>query len=796
MRSWLRTVVALTGVVLAAAPSLGAQARPPAQATPPVQNPAQAAAPAEAGEQGSLSLPFIDVSKQWRYERLGDNHWKLSGDVEIESGDTKFFADEVEIFTDQNKMVARGNVVMSTPTQRIGAESMEFDIKTKLGTFFDATGSARMTELPTRNILGSQEPDILFYGKTIEKIGERKYRVTKGAFTTCVQPRPRWEITSGSVVLNLDRYAFLTNPVLRVKGVPVLYLPAIYYPINKEDRATGFLMPFYTSSSLRGHSVSNAFFWALGRSQDATFMYDWFSKTGMGYGSEYRYLMSGGSGGNFSFYRLNEHETSYTDTEGRETLIPGRQSFQVRAAVSQTLPGRLRATGRVDYFSSLAAQQQYNSNIYQASQVSRSYGGGLSGTYGPYTISGSLDRSEYFWSSTTSQVSGSWPRLTFNRAEKPIGNLPLYTSVSAEWVNSTRQVISKPKDQPEVVTDTGLQRFDVFPTIRFPFTKLQWLPVTAALSWRYTRWSESRLGNVQVEVPVTRTYFDMSVQATGPIFNRIWNSNNGFAEKIKHTVEPWVRFQKITDFDAFDQIVAYDASDYFVPGVTRVTYGLNNRIYARRLDENGVPQTHQVANVVIRQTYYTDLRASGTDFEYASNYYLSNKSNFSPLSLTASVSPRPGFDGSFRAEYDTSTQQWRSLGAASTYALRDIVRTSVGWSRRSYAVYSPGAANSNHYLDAAVMGRTSGGRIGGAYSFNFDIQNRTFLQQRYSGYFNAQCCGVSVEFQTFNTRGFQYVSGYRPPVDQDRRFSVSVTLAGLGTFSNFLGVFGIGQGFR
>jgi hypothetical protein len=31
-------------------------------------------------------------------------------------------------------------------------------------------------------------------------------------------------------------------------------------------------------------------------------------------------------------------------------------------------------------------------------------------------------------------------------------------------------------------------------------------------------------------------------------------------------------------------------------------------------------------------------------------------------------------------------------------------------------------------------------------------------------------------------------------VPQDRRFSVSFTLAGIGTFSNFLGAFGIGQG--
>ena len=44
-----------------------------------------------------------------------------------------------------------------------------------------------------------QEPDVYFYGETIEKVGPKKYRITNGGFTTCVQPTPRWELTSGTV---------------------------------------------------------------------------------------------------------------------------------------------------------------------------------------------------------------------------------------------------------------------------------------------------------------------------------------------------------------------------------------------------------------------------------------------------------------------------------------------------------------------------------------------------------------------------------------------------------------------
>jgi hypothetical protein len=47
-----------------------------------------------------------------------------------------------------------------------------------------------------------------------------------------------------------------------------------------------------------------------------------------------------------------------------------------------------------------------------------------------------------------------------------------------------------------------------------------------------------------------------------------------------------------------------------------------------------------------------------------------------------------------------------------------------------------------------------------------------------------------VEFQNYNYA--QVSSSF--PIPADRRFNFSFTLAGLGTFSNFFGAFGGGQG--
>jgi LPS-assembly protein len=98
-------------------------------------------------------------------------------------------------------------------------------------------------------MFGGLEPDVYFYGERIEKIGEDRYRIHKGGFTTCVQPTPRWDIVSGTATIDLEDYAILRNAVLRVKDVPVFYMPIFYYPIQSDDRATGFLMPSYGNST-------------------------------------------------------------------------------------------------------------------------------------------------------------------------------------------------------------------------------------------------------------------------------------------------------------------------------------------------------------------------------------------------------------------------------------------------------------------------------------------------------------------------------------------------------------------
>ena len=163
-----------------------------------------------------VAAPVNESTKSARRELVGNREWHFIGQVELERGDSKVFADDVRVDTETNKAIATGNVVLQQANNRIAAERAEFDTETKLGTFYQAYGSASITPPRPTASFGiavptaiGQDTDVYFYGETIEKIGPKKYRITNGGFTTCVQPTPRWLLSSKTIVLNIDHYTML-----------------------------------------------------------------------------------------------------------------------------------------------------------------------------------------------------------------------------------------------------------------------------------------------------------------------------------------------------------------------------------------------------------------------------------------------------------------------------------------------------------------------------------------------------------------------------------------------------------
>src|SRR5262249_37200654 len=267
--------------------------------------------------------------------------------------------------------------------------------------------------------------------------------------------------------------------------------------------------------------------------------------------------------------------------------------------------------------------------------------------------------------------------------------------------------------------------------------------------------------------------------------NRIGDTGqSGYGEKFKHSVEPYVTITKTADVPNYLRVPQFDGIDYYVGG-TQYNYGIANRIYAKRRLTPGQPaQAREIIAVNLTQTYYTNQIASLRDRSYQTSATGDTRPNhFSPIALSVSAVPTNEVNATVRAEFDSRYHELRTISASGTFTLRTTLQTQVGWSKRAYIAELNGFNDPrylDHFINSGTTFRTRDNRYGVTYTFNYDVLNSSLLQQRITGFYNAQCCGLAMEYQTYNYGAFSTL----PP---DRRFFLSFTLAGLGNFSPFSG---------
>ncbi|MEO7190575.1 MAG: putative LPS assembly protein LptD [Vicinamibacterales bacterium] len=707
---------------------------------------------------------------------------RLTGSpVTVICDETSVTADVLTYEPDTGKIVATGRVAFQQPSLVIYAQRAELNRWTKLGTFYDATGSARIGDQPAqRDRFGTMEPDVTFHGEEISRVGLTTYRIRGGGFSTCAQATPRWQMTAAGGTIVLDKRVVMKNVVLRVKDVPLLYLPGIYYPINKEDRATGFLLPSYGNSLGLGSSLSNAFFWAISRSQDATFFHDWSSKGGQGIGSEYRYSGTAGSSGRGTFYTGSEPKLQASATSSP-------RYYQIDGNANQALPNNFRLFGRLNYFTNIRAQQR-SQDVADYSRRDRSFNATLSGAVGAFRLLAVAEQADYFYGSSPGQRTGRLPTVNLSLAPRPLGRSKVYVGASSEVGYLVRQLgLGSPDAE-----DRSLWRFDASPTIRAPLSTLPFLTATGSASWHVTHWLESLdpvLG--QVPVALTRQLLDLQAQVVGPVFSRVFQTpENGYADRFKHLIEPGFGIQRTSAFDAFDRVVKNDYLDQQVGGTTNINYRLTNRLLARRhgaAPAPGAPATPGVAreilSVDIGQTYYSQAQAAFADPQYESGGVVpsESKGTFSPIQITTLARPSDVGSARFQMEIDSKYKALRSMNASGTLesAWADLT---MGWRKTQVIKGLPGFDVSSHFLNALTAIRLPRNRIGGEYSLNYDVGQNVLNQQRIVAYYNSQCCGVAFDWQTRKTP----LLG----LPADRQFNISFTLAGIGSFSNPFGSFG------
>ena len=270
-----------------------------------------------------------------------------------------------------------------------------------------------------------------------------------------------------------------------------------------------------------------------------TFFHNYFQKTGMGFGAEYRYREISGTG-NAAFSLLDQKAQLAV---GSSTVATPAQTSYIFCShqVNQRLPLGLHFISSDSYFSSATAQQQYQQNVYDLSQRQSRLSGKLSGGRGRLGYGVLMNLVDTYTGQTSAQRMGNLPMFDFSIAPKGIGKSHVSFGLNGTSGFLIRQDnLDDPTDQPQPAG-----ALDVLPTISTPLSKLSFLRVTTGASWRFTSWSESGTAagsdaTESCQFQSRAQLFTAQVSVVGPSFTRVYRPKpNGYADGFMHRIDPF-----------------------------------------------------------------------------------------------------------------------------------------------------------------------------------------------------------------------------------------------------------------
>ena len=762
----------------------------------------------------------VDATKQTASGPENARVVVYEGNVDVRIGTYRLQADKVTVYEADNRVLAEGSVVFDqADIQRITGSRAEWNYRTKTGYFIDSTGYTNRTQDGTR---------IYFTADRIEKVSLDTIIATNVTVTACDEDVPKWSFHANRARIKTGDRVRIYTAKLKIKKIPIIYMPYASVSIKPRDRASGFLTPTLGGSGSKGFRLSNAYYLTLGRSADFTFRNDIYTARGIGLGGDLRTRANSRSFFNVGFYSVKDRifgpkeDAAHPDQGGSSFYVEGVHYFK----------NGFTAAADVNITSNLAFRQVFSDNIQQAISPEETS-----------QVFVNKDHNEYSFNFLARTQVSSLPDVRIRIRELPsvtidkrptilsfLDKLPVYFSFEGAAEGTSRK--ETVEDQVQFANDVGgnpiitpsiVQRLDVHPRFELPLTFAGW-NVTASASGRVTFYSNSvdpTTRNVLGQ-NVTRSYGEFELDVRPPAFAKDFHHKGSFF--FQHVIEPYITYRRLAGINNFDRIIRFDYIDA-IADTNEIEFGIANRFFTRRSTENvseketrqtGTQskqsistQPYEALTITVRAKYFFDPFFGGALVPGRRNqfYPLNTLSGFvyggvprrfSPVNVDVRYRPRRDLFADFRTDLDTNGGGVRSV--STTFGLSKTaiqIFQSFYYTRAieligSLAKYADsrgfeaGTQRGSQWSPSVFLGNRDRGLFGGA-SFFFDFQKRpgrgdnSLISSTVTLGNSWDCCAVTAQFSTFNV-------GLR----KENRVVFSFRLNGIGTF----GTEQIGQHFK
>jgi LPS-assembly protein len=570
------------------------------------------------------------------------------GNVVITSGETELEADEVRLNRATNEADAQGNVRITDPEGTVTADSAHLNLDEETGSLMDA-------EIHSRRFGYS------LWGGRVEKGIGQSYHIENGTFTTChcAEGPPTWSVSGKQLDVTLGGYGRLTGGTFNVLDVPTLYIPHALFPIQRE-RQTGFLLPRFGFSNLRGFQTLLPFYWAINKSQDATVALDFETSARAGIMGAYRYALSRETQGFLNPSYFNESFRGSAVGNASEPTIPENR-WSVTAEHEQPFLGSSRLYDDVFLVSDNLFLREIDTYAFEHSRMvnirTLPFTETRAGIVQLWERAAVKGEGAYYQDLTTNVES--------HTLQRPTGidfwGQSLFGQHVLGDLNASAVDFQRARSVDGARVDLEPAAMLPLPLGRFAFGSLH-------TSLRETAYhlTERQVSNTGQDLPTdsSRELVQLGGEM-GTALSRIYPVSGFGLEKLKHTIEPGLGYLYVPAISQAD-LPLFDGVDR-VNHRNLVTYGFVSRFigkFAGLAPADGQASSDAMHSQIRELARFSVMQSYDISREIGPLQPGGSADHFSDIDFDGRLNPSRSLSLRFRTDYDTGNNDVSAAGVS------------------------------------------------------------------------------------------------------------------------------------
>jgi LPS-assembly protein len=732
----------------------------------------------------------------------GDTY-TLDGHVLIDYKHYIVHADHATYDSATAQVAARGHVTVDggPSDEHMVSDHGVINLDAHTAHFYSVTGTLGVRAITRDRYVFTAPNPFTITGDELLQLGPGNYQVIRGTMTSCRLPNPDWKLLSQTILVD-NGEARARNSFFELRNLPVLYLPYVSHPTEKNQRQSGFLLPIFGNSTTKGFIAGEEAYFVLGRSSDLTLGAQYFSRRGFAPQGQFRYRGAGDDFAVVRFRSLLDRLPDAVNQGGLDIVADGRRE----------LSPSTRAVADIEYLSSYIYRQAFEENYSAAinSQVkSQAF---LTHQRDGLAETARFERYQNFRSDNPGDEIRvlHTPELHLEALDRPVDGSPLLWGGEA-----TAAALSR--SEPGFQTTSVIPRIDLYPHLALPLSAAGWT-LRSEAGIRETYYGRSQnpgpLGAVptQRDASLNRTAFLGEISLRPPSVQRDFDSpllHRWFGGTLRHSIEPEFLYRFTTGINNFNSVLRFDQTDV-LSNTNELEYGLTQHLFLRHLaqkpckgDQALGPATLCGGGTIdwltwtVAQKHFFNPTFGGAVTNHTRNVldstldfsgiaFLTRARNATPVISRLRLRTSSATDLEWDLDYDTLRGRIQASNVSATYrtgpifvSLGDYQMHNIGAAPSDATVATSvtapsGLSDFNQLRLAAIYGSPTRHGLSAGVNLGHDFTlGQTQYASAQAGY-NRNCCGLTFELRRYSLGN----------VRDDTQYLFSFTLAGVGTAGN------------